>query len=119
MTKSLTATFLSLAAFLFFTIRCAVHFDGNLMICAIISAIVLICSGVCLVFAKLNRPMSPHFLFAIADVLTGVGLLIVSVWCMTTNSSGGFTDMIGVLLLLLGMPVVVIAFLVNMVVWKK
>lgn len=119
MPKSLTATLLSLAAFLFFSIRCAVHFDGNLMICAVVSAIVLICSGVCLAFAVKKRPMPFHLLFAIADVLTAVGLTIVSVWCMTTNSGGGFTDMIGGIMLILGMPVLVIAFAVNLVVWKN
>lgn len=118
MSRSLTAALLSLAAFLFFTIRCILDFDFNPMVGAVISAIVLICSGVCLVFAKLNRPMSPHLLFAIADVLTAVGLTIVSVWCMTTNSNGGFTDMIGGIMLIFGMPVLVTAFVVNLVVWK-
>lgn len=118
MPRSLTAVLLSLAAFLFFTIRCIVDFGFNPMVGAVISAIVLICSGVCLAFAVKKRPMPPHLLFAIADVLTAVGLTIVSIWCMATNS-GGFTDMIGGIMLLLGMPVLVIAFAVNMVVWKK
>ncbi len=118
MPRSLTATLLSLAALLFFTIRCILDFDFNPMVGAVISAIVLICSGVCLAFAVKKRPMPPHLLFAIADVLTAVGLTIVSVRCMTTNSSGGFTDMIGGIMLLFGMPVLLIAFMVNLVVWK-
>ncbi len=118
MPKSLTVTLLSLAAFLFFTIRCILDFAFNPMVGAVISAIVLISSGVCFAFAVKKRPIPPHLLFATADVLTAVGLTIVSVWCMTTNSSGGFTDMIGGIMLLLGMPVLVIAFVVNMVVWK-
>lgn len=117
MPRSLTAALLSLAAFLYFTIRCILDFDFNPMVGAVISAIVLICSGVCLAFSVKKRPMPFHLLFAIADVLTAVGLTIVSAWCMTTNS-GGFTDMIGGIMLLLGMPVLVIAFVVNLVVWK-
>lgn len=86
------------------------------LLMAIGASITFVCLFICCVVKRFKKNISPYKIFAISDVLTGIGIAIYALYDIHTDA-GFFAGLLGTLLLMFVVPLTIVILIINLIVW--
>ena len=108
---------LFLAAFVCWFVEIVINPPGFEMIMfflAVISTVLCVCFLVIAIFTQIQPTVSVYKIFAVTDVIMGVGVTAYAIYDILTDT-GWFAGFLGMLLLILVLPVILLLLIIDFI----
>jgi hypothetical protein len=93
------------------------HFEIILYVCGIASTATFICLSVVCIVRLISRNISPYAVFGVTDSVLAIVVALYAIYNIKTDTSWFMPGLIGGILLMFVVPILLLLFVVNFIMW--